>query len=488
MQKFQVLAGKFSRNLWQVPLNDIARGWFFIFLVLKVVAAAVRAFDRDKCSLRASALTFYCLLSIVPVVAMTLGIAKGFGLEGNLQELLFTKTNSATMPNPKPAKTPLVGTAGETTSSTQATVRSDSVDIIGEVIPGQQKEAIKYIVSTASKFLQSMGSGIFAGVSTAILFWIVIRLLVNIEDSFNDIWKVQKGRSFARRISDYLSMTVIGSVLIVAAGSMTVFISGHVGKMTEHIILLGDVTRFLLRVVPYAVVWILFTFLYMLMPNKRISIKSGLIAGIIAGTVYQLVQWAYVRFQIGVGKYNAVYGSVAALPLFLIWLQTSWLIVLFGAEVSYAIDDKETYEPKREYSQASLRFRRLLALRIAELSVKRFVKGEPPATSLEFCHQMGAPLPLVCDALSRLVEAGILAQVKRNGDVEDYYQPAQSARRLKIITVFDALDRLGNDKDHIINEGEFDAIAAPLDRMLEALAQMPENVTLESLESPQLLT
>ena len=293
-------------DIWRIRLRNLPPKKSFLIKQLRIVLLALRGFGDDKCLLRASALTFYSLLSIVPVLAMAFGIAKGFGLE-----------------------TELVARLSE----------------LPERFPGQEK-VLNDVIESAKNLLENTKEGVIAGIGVAVLFWTIIKVLGNIEKSFNDIWGVKKARSIGRKLSDYLSMMLVCPILFVMSSSVTVFIAGQIRLVTEKIALLGAISPFIfaiLRLFPYCVIWIMFSFLYIFMPNTKVNFRSGILAGIVAGTTYQVVQWVYITFQIGVTKYNAIYGSFAALPLFLVWLQLSWLIVLFGEEISFAYQNVDTY-------------------------------------------------------------------------------------------------------------------------------------------------
>ncbi|HQP12356.1 MAG TPA: YihY/virulence factor BrkB family protein, partial [Candidatus Omnitrophota bacterium] len=319
-------------DIWRIRMHKLSRTKSFWLKQLRIMLLAFRGFDEDKCQLRASALTYYSLLSIVPLVAMAFGIAKGFGIEKILEKQLYEK---------------LAG----------------------------QEEVVERIISFSQTLLETTKGGVIAGVGVAILFWTVIKVLGNIESSFNDIWGIRKSRTWGRKFSDYLSIMLICPLLLIMSSSITVLVTSQVKLVVEKISFLGVLSPaifMILSLLPYCVIWVLFTYIYIFMPNTSVSFKSGLFGGMIAGTIYQIVQWIYINFQVGVAKYGAVYGSFAALPLFLVWLQMSWIIVLFGAEISFAEQNVETYELEPDCLKASHTYKRLLALRIVQLSVKRF--------------------------------------------------------------------------------------------------------------------
>ncbi len=430
-------------DLWRIRLNRLPRGKSWQFRMLRILFLSVRGFNRDKCKQRASALTYYSLLSIVPVMAMAFGIAKGFGLEQNLELLIRQRLRA-------------------------------------------QEEVVQWILNFARSFLDNTQGGLVAGVGIVLLFWSIISALGEIENAFNDIWGIKKGRSFGRKLSDYMSMMLICPVLLIVSSSMTVFITTQVTALMERHTTFGylsPVVGFGLGLLPLAVGWMLFIFIYMFVPNTKVSTRSGVVAGIAAGTVYQVVQWAYITFQVGVASYNAVYGSFAALPLFLVWLQTSWLVVLFGAEMSFAIDNEETYEFERDCLEVSQRFKRLLALRLTEIAVKHFAKGEPPLSAKEMAHQLDAPIRLVRELLYELVAARVLIEVRPDsGNLADgVYQPTQDVERLTIKAVLDALEKRGKSSVPLMRDRELEHLSAILDAFDELIAKSPKNVPLKDL-------
>jgi membrane protein len=185
---------------------------------------------------------------------------------------------------------------------------------------------------------------------------------------------------------------------------------------------------------------------YMVMPNTKVNFKSAFVAGIIAGTVFVFVQWAYIHFQVGVSKYNAIYGSFAALPLFLIWLQMSWLIVLFGAEISFAVQNVEKYEFEPDTQNLSPFSWRVLTLTVAHLLIKNFANGEKALTAEEISKRLEIPIRAVRDIIYMLVDSEILSEVNTKNEKEKAYQPALDTNILTVSYVLNALDHRGTDK------------------------------------------
>ncbi|HOF74675.1 MAG TPA: YihY/virulence factor BrkB family protein [Syntrophales bacterium] len=408
---------------------------------LRILLAAARAFREHRCQLRASALTFYSLLSIVPVVAMAFGIAKGFEFEKLLQEKILERFEG-------------------------------------------QEEVLLEVFGFANSLLENTKGGLVAGVGVILLFWTIIKVLGNIENSFNDIWSVRRDRPLARKITDYLSVMLVAPVLLVLSGSATVFLTTQLAAITAKIDVLGilsPVVVVFLELTPFVTMWVLFTFLYLFMPNRRVDRKSGLVAGVIAGTVYVIVQLVYVKFQVGVAKHNAIYGSFAALPLFLTWLQFSWLIVLAGAEISCVHQNADALEYGPDARGASLHFRRLLALRIVNHVSRNFSAGQVPLTARAVSESLEIPLGLTADLLEDLRASGVLLEAGPHGLDETAYAPARDTDQLTVSFVMDAMDRRGTDYIPVARTEEIERLEKSLEAFGEAIGTSPANLRLKDL-------
>ena len=429
------------RDIWRIKASKMPRKQFFLIKNLRIAILALRGFNEDMCSLRSSALTFYTLLSIVPIFAMAFGIAKGFGFEKLLEQYIL------------------------------------------ERFPAQN-EAIVNVINFANSMLENTKGGLIAGIGVAVLFWSVIKVLTNIEKSFNDIWGVKKMRDFGRRLSDYLSVMLICPIFLILSGGVTVFIQSQAVMITQKIALLGGISpliNFLLELVPYAVMWAVFTFIYIFIPNTRVNWRSGLIAGIIAGTIYQLVQFFYVNFQIGVAKFNAIYGSFAALPLFLVWLQLSWRILLFGAEISFAHQNVDTYEFEPDCLQVSNAFRRQLTLMVATSLVKNFVKGDKPLTAAEISRELEIPVRLLRDILNELLEAKLISEIKTEEGKGLAYHPGRDINLLTIKYVLDRIDEKGSADIPVAQVKELGRISGSLKAFGDLIEKSPGNLLLKDI-------
>ena len=432
-----------SIDIWRIRLEDLPFGKSFALKQLRIVLLSLRGFDEDKCFLRASALTFYSLLSVVPVVAMLFGIAKGFGFESILKR-----------------------------------------ELIERFPGGAQQEVLTKVIEFAETLLQSTRGGVITGIGLIVLFWSVIKVLSNIEASLNDIWEIKESRSWGRKFSDYLALMLLSPVLIILSSSATVFITTQITQLANKIALLGFASPLIFlsfKLIPYVLVWVLFSVTYILMPNTKVTLKAGLMAGIIAGTIFQVVQWVYISFQIGAARYNAIYGSFAALPLFLMWVQISWWVVLFGAELSFANQNVNTYEYEPDSNKVSPGFKKVLTLQIVHLLIKNFARGDRPLTDTEISSQLKMPIRLVHSILYDLVESRVIAEARTKEDQKFGYQPARDINTLTIKFVVDAIEQNGTNTLPVARTEEFKALSAAIEKFRDEMETSPANKLLKDI-------
>ena len=396
-----------EKDIWNTNLSNASTIKRLFYQLIKVLLVAFKGVKEDKIELRASALTFFTLLSIVPVLAMAFGLAKGFGLDKELEKQIL------------------------------------------ENFSGQQ-EVLSQSLKFARTLLDNTKGGLIAGFGLVFLFYSVMKLLNNIEASFNDIWYVTKQRSFTRKLTDYLAIMLVGPILMVIANSLTIFIASEIASLTETVSLLGlfkSIIFPLLRLLPFIVVWMLFTLIYLIMPNTIVKFKPALIAGVLAGSVFQIMQWFLIHLQVNVSEYNAIYGSFAALPLFLSWLQLSWLIVLYGSEISYAAQNVNSHESNINAQGFSHSFKRKVALATSLLVIQNFKAGKPSLALSTINAIIKVPSKLLREVINTLIQCDILSEVK--ADISSY-QPAVDTDLLTVQYIFSKYDDVGESVDEPI--------------------------------------
>ena len=427
-----------THNLWRVRLDKLNKKQGFLVRQVRVFSLAINGFNEDKCLLKATALTYYTLFSIVPIIALAFAIAKGFGFEQSLQQDLLLKFQ-------------------------------DQQDIL--------TQAFVY----ADKMLANTKGGLIAGVGIVLLLWSIISLLNSIENSFNEIWEIKKGRTWTRKITDYLSIMLIGPIFIILSGGLTVWLKTGLDTVASNVEIISPATALFLKLFAFALMWGMFIFLYMALPNTKVTFKGAAMGSLVAAILFELLQWAYVSSQIGVAQYNKIYGSFAALPLFLIWVQYPWFVVLFGAELTFAHQNVDHYELETEINNISDRYKRVIALMIANLVVKNFNDGKPALTAIEIAHKLDLPVRLARVVINEFAETGIFSEVKMATDKEIGYQPGISDSKLTVKFIIDKLDEKGVNELPIENSKELEIVNRLMKDMDEVLNTTKGNMLVKDL-------
>jgi membrane protein len=385
-----------SDSLWKIRINKVDKRQGLFIKQLRIISLSLKGFKEDNCLVAATALTFYTLFSIVPVLALAFAIAKGFGYEKVLQEQIMSNYSE-----------------------------------YGDIL----KNAFVY----ADKLLSTTQGGVIAGFGIVLLLWSVMQLLINIENSFNNIWEVKRGRSWVRKLTDYLTIMMVGPLMLIVSGGLTVAVQARLGNL--H--MLDFASTFLIKILAYSIVAAMFTFLFIALPNTKVNYKAAVSAAIVSTILFELLGWGYIRFQIGANRMNAIYGGFAALPLFLIWVQYSWYIVLFGAELTYSAQNVDHYELEEDIQKLSVRYRRVIALMIGNLVAKRFFLGEPSLTIEQISSKLDLPSRLTRTIVNDFVETGIFSEVRTDNEKEVVYQPGVTESRFTVQFLVDSLEKKG---------------------------------------------
>ena len=382
---------------------------------------------------RSAALTFYTLMSLVPLVALVFAVVKGFGLADGLVENLY------------------------------------------ELFP-RYPETVDYIVGFAENALARTRGGVVAAVGLVMLFWAVIRVFSSIENAFNNIWEVKVDRSIARQWTDYIAVVMIVPVLWILAST--------VGNYLEQQLGLYDKWYFttLSRMASMVVIWTMFTLLYLIIPNTRVRIQSALMAGIVAGTCFLLFQWGYIYVQRWMTSYNAIYGSFAALPLFLIWMQTSWEILLFGGELSFAYQNIACFAEERESLRISYDQRRKVILAVMILVARNFRDRGGTLPAEEIRRRLGLPTRIVNDILFQLVQAGQLIAVRSGeGERDVAFSPAHDLAQMTVYGILEAVERTGQTTLDLSQTPELSCMNREVEQLREEVRRSPNNARLVDL-------
>ena len=410
MSKFIEFYGRIRNfiqtDIWRITEHsehELSRSRRITYRFLKTLILAVRGYIDEDLNVKASALTYSILFAIIPTIAMIIAIAKGFGID-------------------KLIRSSLEGT------------------LIG------QADLIPQVMEFVERYLQTTQGGLFIGIGLAVLFYSVMNFFMQVENAFNSIWKVKNSRSLIRQFSTYFSSLLIIPILIVLSSGLSIFINTAIAQSFLYDVL-SPLLRFGVKFAPYLINWIVFTVLYMVIPNTRVRFLNALIAGVVAGTAFQLFQFLYIHGQVYLSRYNVVYGSFAAIPLLLLWLQISFLIVLLGAEISYASQNINNYEYELDEKNMSARYKNFLILFITYIIIKQFEEQKPPLTSRQISDNYKLPIRIVKQILTKLVDVSIITEVfnEQSKEKRKTYQPAIDINQLTVNLLFNKLDNYGTE-------------------------------------------
>ncbi|MDP4857686.1 MAG: YihY/virulence factor BrkB family protein, partial [Desulfobacterales bacterium] len=289
-----------------------------------------------------------------------------------------------------------------------------------------------------------------------------------LEHAFNEIWHVKDPRSWKKTISNYLAFLFLTPLFLLIYSSIPAFVARQLDEYSSKLSLLAKVSPFiidLLQFSPYLLVWALFSLVYVVIPNTRVMPRAAIISGVLAGTVYLLVQWGLVEFQVGVTKYNPVYGSLIALPLLLIWINIGWIILLIGAEYAYAHQNVDLHEFEPDFVNISPHYKKVLTLQILHRLVLQFSNGDPSLNTSQISQQLEIPVRLTQQIMGELKAAGLVSLMSVNEDREPAYQPSSDIHRWTIKFVTDALEQRGVNQLPVAQTDTLKAIENALDEL-----------------------
>ena len=396
-------------DIWRVTDDEVSKKRGMMYNAIKIVTLSIKEFTERRVVTKASALTYNTLLAIIPILAILFAIARGFGFANLLEDQFRSGLSS-------------------------------------------QAQTAETILTFIDSYLSHAKSGIFIGVGLILLFYTVLLLTYNMERTFNSIWQVKKPRTLYRKITDYFSMLLLLPLLTMLSSGNSIFISTFV-KHIQEFALLAPIVKFLVRLTPFALTWGMFTALYIFMPNTKVKLKYAILPGILAGSAFQAFQYLYIGTQIWVSRYNAIYGSFAAIPMFLLWTQISWSICLYGAQLCYVAQNLRNFSFSKETENISRRYHDFLCILIMSLICKRFQTDSPPYTAESLSDELKIPIRLTTTILYELQDLNMIFETPVNGDDEEMaYLPSVDINRMSVAMLLSRLDREGSEAFKIDRE------------------------------------
>lgn len=387
-----------KRDIRQADLQVLPPVRRVIVLAARTTVVAWRSYWSQQLTTRAAALTFFSLFGLVPTLAIAFAMFKAFGGLEQAKGVLMPR-------------------------------------LLSWMAVGTQD----MVATRVDEALQNIHGGALGGVGTVVLFLSVVYLLAEMERAFDYIWRVEQGRSLFRRITVYWTIVTVAPTLVVGGVTLPAALR-RVTPVDWAVRWVGEDAWLFSVLLPLVLVWLGFMLLYLFVPNTRVAPKAALIGAVVGGTAWWCALYAYAQYARSALAFTSIYGSFAALPVFLLWVYLTWVIVLLGCEVAFAVQHVSAGAPEQQVDDPSPLARELLALRVLAIVSRRFVCGETAAQSLDVAEELHVSPALVVSTVGLLETVGLVA-VSEEGAL----LPARDPRLLTPPDVLDLLRHRGGE-------------------------------------------
>ena len=410
-EKFRQLIHFLTRSLWRVSEGEVSRSRYTSYNLLKITIQTFKCFSKDRIWIRAAALSYTTLFSIIPILALLFAIAKGFGFSNLMERILR-------------------GSA----------VENGTIDTVMNMI---------------DNYLEYAKSGVFIGIGLAMLLWAIINLADSIESNMNAIWDVKKQRSYFRKLTDYMALFIVFPLVIILYAGVSIFMTTVYQRLAEYF-LISSFVHICIKLAPYVLSGLIMTGLFLFIPNTKVKFRNAFIPGIITGVIFQVFLYIYIQIQMSVSSYNAIYGSFAIIPMFMLWADISWSIILFGVEMSYVSQNIEQYNFGQEVDNVSRRYHDFLCVVVMSLICKRFEEGGEPYTASDLSAEGEIPIRLTHRLLDELETVGLIRGFSADAKSEiEHYLPAMAISKLSVGRLLSTLEGHGCEDFKIDHTKEF---------------------------------
>ena len=425
-----------TRDIWRYTDEDVRGILGWLMNAFKAVWLSIRFFTAHRIMQRASALTYYTLLAVVPIFALILSIGRVLGIQSAIDQMLQGNANSV---------------------------------------------AMQYILQFADSYLSQAKNGIIIGVGLVVLLWVIYSLIGNVEDVFNDIWQQKKGRGHMQRIPLYLTLMILVPLgLLLSSGAQILLQTYLKTDIMNHELSLA--LQRVLRWAPYGLIILMFTLLYIVLPNCKVKFRNALTAGLVAGAGFIVFQGLYISGQIWVSKYNAIYGSFAALPLLLLWVQMSWIICLYGAELSYASQNIQYYNFENLEEKLPRQYRDFLLVLVAAVVYRRMEQGEAAPTTEEVSQELHLPAKITGELIRQLADLGIIREtVAEDPHQANNWTPGLPTDTCSVASLLELVSTTGEDQLKVKYKEQFHHEWQTFEAMQEAARKEGESMLLRDI-------
>ena len=402
MGKRQKISEFIQYDIWRWTSNELEDARFTKRIglgVLKTIILVIRGFNSKQLNMTANALTYNLVFAIIPILAMILAIAKGFGFAEMIESH------------------------------------------IQHVIPGGSN-MMPEVMGMINRYLETAQGGTFIGIGLLILIWAVYSFFRNVEQAFNSIWDVRQPRSIIRQLTVYVAVLFFVPIVIITSTGLSLIVQTTIESQP----LLASMSEWhstVVRLVQFVLVWLVFIWMYIAIPNTKVHFRSAVFPAVLMGTLFQLLQMLSMYVIVFLSRTSIVYGAFATIPILMMWLQWTCLLILIGAEMSFAIQNNEQFEYEKDLEKMSRRYKDFVTLFLLNKIIQRFENDELPYMATELAHDNNLPIRLVNQLLNRLVEVGLLRTVYVEQKEDKTYQPALDTHKISIGMVVDRIDKQG---------------------------------------------
>lgn len=402
MGKRQKISEFIQYDIWRWTSNELEDARFTKRIglgVLKTIILVIRGFNSKQLNMTANALTYNLVFAIIPILAMILAIAKGFGFAEMIESH------------------------------------------IQHVIPGGSN-MMPEVMGMINRYLETAQGGTFIGIGLLILIWAVYSFFRNVEQAFNSIWDVRQPRSIIRQLTIYVAVLFFVPIVIITSTGLSLIVQTTIESQP----LLASMSEWhstVVRIVQFVLVWLVFIWMYIAIPNTKVHFRSAVFPAVLMGTLFQLLQMLSMYVIVFLSRTSIVYGAFATIPIIMMWLQWTCLLILIGAEMSFAIQNNEQFEYEKDLEKMSRRYKDFVTLFLLNKIIQRFENDELPYMATELAHDNNLPIRLVNQLLNRLVEVGLLRTVYVEQKEDKTYQPALDTHKISIGMVVDRIDKQG---------------------------------------------
>lgn len=448
-------------DIWRLNPENFSGKKNLFHNILKIIMLTVRGVQEQDLSSSSRSLTYRTILSIVPMFAVIFAIARGFGFENIVQSQIFEFFNNdieASAPvSTKPTTTDTIfGIENDFTSSVPSMIGAESSPTSGDLVKETTSFTFEVLIEAVNNSLEHAKGGLFAGIGVVLLLYTIVLLFTDIENSFNRIWGIKKGRPIQRRVIDYFALMLLLPIFVVINYSITVILQASTDSLDHFTHIITPLMGQLINMLPFFVMIVSMTLLYKFMPNHKVKFLSALVGGVIGGMALQIFQMFYLEGQLWISKYNAIYGVFAALPLLLLWVQLSWFIVLIGAEISFATQNVQQFSFDKETKNITRRYRDFFTIVIASVIVKRFVDARAPLTAAQISLKCKVPIKLTNDIIDELIKLDmILPTPSPDDDRVMAFQPAFDVNQMSVGYLLELIDKDGTEDFNVDDKGNF---------------------------------